>query len=88
MILQMSVLKHSLESAGFAQVKTILSSGNVAFDSPRRNQAAPARGSGVNASVLQPGVFRPRSGRASIYFSSSRRFPLIGIQSRWQPSGS
>lgn len=32
---QMPVLKHCLEDAGFTDVKTLLSSGNVAFSTPR-----------------------------------------------------
>ena len=41
--LKMSDLKRCLESAGFTNVRTILSSGNAAFDSPSRSSAAVER---------------------------------------------
>jgi uncharacterized protein (DUF1697 family) len=40
MNLKMAELKLSLEKAGFAKVKTLLSSGNVAFDSKMRSVAS------------------------------------------------
>ncbi len=43
MNLKMTDLKHCVESAGYTGVKTILSSGNVAFDAPKRLEAALAR---------------------------------------------
>lgn len=43
MNLRMADLKHCLETAGFANVKTLLSSGNAAFDAPARSEPAIAR---------------------------------------------
>ena len=43
MNLKMPALKGCLEAAGFTNVKTLLSSGNVAFDSPRKPELALAR---------------------------------------------
>jgi len=40
---KMPELKRAFESAGFTNVKTLLSSGNVAFDSPARSEKALAR---------------------------------------------
>jgi len=44
MNLSMPDLKKALESAGFTNVKTLLSSGNVAFDSPKPTGRAPEVG--------------------------------------------
>ena len=43
MNLKMPALKRCLEDAGFTNVRTLLSSGNVAFDSPRQSGSALAR---------------------------------------------
>ena len=43
MNLKMPALKRCLEDAGFANVRTLLSSGNVAFDSPKKSGLALAR---------------------------------------------
>ncbi|PZA05933.1 MULTISPECIES: DUF1697 domain-containing protein [unclassified Meiothermus] len=43
MNLKMADLKRCMESAGFTEVKTILSSGNVAFNASVRNEAAIAK---------------------------------------------
>jgi uncharacterized protein (DUF1697 family) len=43
MNLMMAELKRCLEKAGFTDVKTVLSSGNVAFDSPSASEARLAR---------------------------------------------
>ncbi len=40
---KMADLKHAFEGAGFTEVKIVLSSGNVAFDSPARSQTKLAR---------------------------------------------
>jgi uncharacterized protein (DUF1697 family) len=40
---RMPELKRAFENAGFTNVKTVLSSGNVIFDSPARSEAALAR---------------------------------------------
>ena len=40
---KMPELKRAFESAGFTNVKTVLSSGNVVFDSPAKSEAALAR---------------------------------------------
>lgn len=40
---KMAELKRCFEGAGFADVKTVLSSGNVVFDAPARSEAALAR---------------------------------------------
>jgi uncharacterized protein (DUF1697 family) len=40
MNLKMPALKRCLEDAGFGNVKTLLSSGNVAFDSPKKSELA------------------------------------------------
>ena len=43
MNLKMPALKRCLEEAGFTNVRTLLSSGNVAFDSPKKSEQALAR---------------------------------------------
>ena len=43
MNLKMPALKRCLEDAGFGNVRTLLSSGNVAFDSPKKPELALAR---------------------------------------------
>lgn len=43
MNLKMPALKRCLEDAGLTNVKTLLSSGNVAFDSPKKSELALAR---------------------------------------------
>ena len=43
MNLKMPALKRCLEEAGFGNVRTLLSSGNIAFDSPRKSELALAR---------------------------------------------
>ncbi len=43
MNLKMPALKRCLEDAGFGNVRTLLSSGNVAFDSPGKSEPALAR---------------------------------------------
>jgi uncharacterized protein (DUF1697 family) len=43
MNLKMPALKRCLEDAGFGNVKTLLSSGNVAFDAPKKSEPALAR---------------------------------------------
>ena len=43
MNLKMPALKHCLEDAGFDNVRTLLSSGNVAFDSPKKSDLVLAR---------------------------------------------
>ena len=40
---KMPELKHCFEDAGFGNVRTLLSSGNVVFDSPRQSELALAR---------------------------------------------
>lgn len=40
---KMPALKHCFEDAGFSSVRTLLSSGNVAFDAPKKSELALAR---------------------------------------------